>query len=250
MAAALRSLSLLLVWAWPSAASADLLLTPDSVQIDSLFDGAWVRVTGQIPRGKQALVEVFGKRIEEQLLRKGRHWDIWMNVGEVDIEHAPRLYFALTSDPTGFEQDGANAEYGYAALRKRARFKGHEGNWSHKEVFHKFVRLKEHEKLYGEYPGALEITESTGDSAEVSGKFRLPSRVAPGTYQVRLSVLDHGHIVSSETAQFDVEMVGAPAFLASMARKHGALHGLMAVAIALVFGFLVGFVFKEKRREP
>jgi hypothetical protein len=35
------------------------------------------------------------------ILRKGRHWDIWMSVGG-DIEDAPCLYFALSTEPDAF----------------------------------------------------------------------------------------------------------------------------------------------------
>jgi hypothetical protein len=43
-------------------------------------------------------------------------------------------------------------------------------------------------------------------------------------------------------------MAGLPAFLASLARQHGAMHGLLAIVIAVIFGFLAGIVFKRKRR--
>jgi len=245
----LGALSLLLVVARPSPALADLRLTPDSVRIGAFFDGEWVRVSGEIPRGSQAIVEVVGKRIEEQLLRKGRHWDIWMNVGEIDIEHAPCLYFGLTTDPSEFTRAGADAEFGYTALQKRACFAGDVARWSHDEIFSKFVKLKEREKLYGLFPGALRVAYSEGDRSRIEGKFRIPSRVAPGTYQVRLSVVNHGRILDSESAELRIRIGGMPAFLASMAHAHGALYGVLAVAIALVFGFLVGFVFKGRRRR-
>jgi hypothetical protein len=64
-------------------------------------------------------------------------------------------------------------------------------------------------------------------------------------YQVRLSIVEGGRVMDLETAHLGVCMVGLPAFLTSHAREHGALHGLLAVSIAVVFGFLVGVEFRR-----
>jgi hypothetical protein len=221
---------------------------PERVQIGAFFDGARIRVSGEIPAGRSAVVEVMGKRLEEQLLRKGRHWDIWMNVGEIDIEDAPNLYVVLSTDPSDLSRADTDAEFGYSALERQVSFVGDVQGLTRPEIFRRFVALKESEKLYVQLPGALKLTGASGDLSIVEGTFRIPSRVAPGDYQVRLSVVEHGRIMHSESARLAVRMVGLPAFLASLAREHGALHGLLAILIAVLFGFLVGVVFRRKRR--
>ena len=50
-------------------------------------------------RNVQAVLSVRGKKIEEEMMRKSRHWDLWMNSGEVDIYDTPMLFIALSSDP-------------------------------------------------------------------------------------------------------------------------------------------------------
>ena len=52
-----------------------------------------------LPAGSQAVLTIRGKRIDEEMMRKSRHWDLWMNSGEVDIDNAPLLYIASSSDP-------------------------------------------------------------------------------------------------------------------------------------------------------
>jgi hypothetical protein len=242
----ISALSLLLVAPWPHAARADLRLIPDSIPIGALFSGMRVRVVGEIPAGSNAVVEVIGKRIEEQVLRKGRHWDIWMNEGQIDIENSPSLYLALSTDPSAFSRWGADAQYGYAALQERASFTGDTAGMTGSEVFQQFVDLKEQENLYRLLPGALEVSPSDGSRMSVEGTFRIPSRVTPGDYLVRLSVVRQGRRLQSETAHLVIHMVGLPAFLAALARRHGALYGLLAIAIAVIFGFLVGVLFKRR----
>jgi hypothetical protein len=242
----ISALSLLLVAPWPHSVRADLHLIPDSIPIGAFFSGMLVRVMGEIPAGSNAVVEVIGKRIEEQVLRKGRHYDIWMNEGQIDIENSPSLYLALSTDPSGFSRWGADAQYGYTALKKRASFTGDTAGMTRSEIFHEFVDLKEHENLYGLLPGSLEVSPSAGNRMSVGGTFRIPSRVTPGDYRVRLSVVRQGRKLRSETAHLVIHMVGLPAFLATLARRHGALYGLLAIAIAVIFGFLVGVLFKRR----
>jgi len=232
---------------FPSWAAAGVRLVPDSIHIGAFFSGETVRVSGEIPSGSRAIVEVIGQRIEEQLLRKGRHWDIWMNVGEIDIEDAPYVYFALSTDPAEFSGSGEKAEFGYAALKRRIDFRGDVQGMTRAEIFRRFIDLKEEENLYGQQPGALKVSGAPGDLATVEGSFRIPTRIPSGDYAIRLSVVDRGRLLQSETARLYVRMKGLPAFLSSLSRRHGALYGLFAVAIAAIFGFLVGVAFRRGR---
>jgi len=72
------------------------------------------------------------------------------------------------------------------------------------------------------------------------------ARVAPGTYEVRLSVIGEGGVQGTETSDLDVSLVGLPALLSGLAREHGASYGIVAVVVAAVFGFLVGVVFNRR----
>ena len=240
-------LSGLLIMPGAPAAAAGLRLIPDSIRIGPFFSGASLHVSGEIPAGSRAIVEIIGKRIEEQLLRKGQRWDIWMNVGEIDIEDAPYVYLALSTDPAEFSGPGADAEFGYAALKKRIYFRGDVQGLARAEIFRWFIKLKEEEGLYSQEPGALKESGRSGETAIVEGSFRIPSRIPPGDYVVRLSVVDHGRLLHSEHVRLGIRMTALPALLTSLSLRHGALHGLLAVAIAVIFGFLVGVAFKRGR---
>jgi hypothetical protein len=238
-------LLLALVAPSPGAAGANLRVTPDAIEIGTFFSGARVEVSAEIPTGSDAVIEVLGKKLEEQLLRKGRHWDIWMNVGEIDIEGAPSLYYVLSSNPESFSRVAADSSFGYLSLTKRIAFVGDVKGLKRMRIFDEFIKLKESEKLYGEYPGQLEVSHLAGDRSRVRGSFRIPSKVAPGDYLVRLSVHEDGRPVVTETASLDVAMVGLPAFLTMLALQHGALYGLLAVTVAVAFGYFTGLVFRK-----
>ncbi len=53
-----------------------------------------------------------------------------------------------------------------------------------------------------------------------------------------------GKVVSSTCTDLTVEMVGFPALMAHLAYQHGVAYGVLAVVIAIVTGFAMGFLFK------
>lgn len=50
--------------------------------------------------------------------------------------------------------------------------------------------------------------------------------------------------MSHNCADLTVALVGFPAWLAQLAYQHGAAYGVLAVVIAIVTGFAMGFIFK------
>jgi hypothetical protein len=79
----------------PSSAPCNSLQTlsvvPNKIRIGVFFDGAEISVSAKIPKDCEAVVVVRGKEVEEDLMRKGRRWELWMNVGEIDVDGAPCL---------------------------------------------------------------------------------------------------------------------------------------------------------------
>jgi hypothetical protein len=228
-------------------ADVDIQVIPDSIQIGTFFCGAQVKVSAEIPNGSEAVIEVLGNNIEEQLFRKGRYWVIWMRVGEIDSEGAPCLYFAMSTNPETLSQASADAPWGYKALQKRVSFLGDVKGMRGARIFEEFIKLKETEKLYGLFPGALKVSQASGGRSVLKGAFTIPSRVAPGTYEVRLSVIRNGRLLQSKSAPLGVRMVSLPALLSSLANEYSALYGLVAVVIAICFGFLTGVMFKRTK---
>jgi hypothetical protein len=241
-------LSLLPIHPSPCAAAVNIQVMPNLIQVGTFFDGTRVKATAEISRGSDAVIEVVGKETGEQLLRKGRFWVIWMNMGEIDVEGAPCLYLAMSTKPGSLSQAGVDAPCGYNVLQKRVSFSGGVGGFSRSKIMKEFIKLKESEKLYGVFPGALKVSHPVdGDRSVVQGTFTIPSRVAPGTYWVRLSVIRNGRMVKSESVPLEIRMVSMPALLSSLAYEHGALYGLLAIVVAVFFGYFTGVVFKRTR---
>ena len=243
--AAWLGLVVLLAGALPARAAEPMLtISPALVQIGAFFNGATVTVSGTIPAGTQAVLEVMGSSAEEHLMRKGRRGGLWMNVGEIQVQDAPSLYLVMSTAKELLTAAPAEATWGYRALEKRLVFRGKIEPVERREFLQQFLELKESEEIYASWPGALKVEAASGGASQVTASFPVPTNIRPGSYKVCLSVIQDGKAVSHTCTDLKVEMVGFPAWLADLAYQHGAVYGVLAVVIAIVTGFAMGFLFK------
>ena len=214
------------------------------MQIGAFFDGQTVTVSGTIPAGTQAVLEVMGSSAEEHLMRKGRRGGLWMNVGEIKVQDAPSLYLVMSTAKELLTAAPAEATWGYRALEKRIAFSGKIEPAERQEFLKQFLELKESEHIYASWPGALKVAAASGGASPVTASFPVPTNIRPGTYKICLSVIADGKAVSNTCTDLTIEMVGFPALMAKLAYQHGAAYGVLAVVLAIVVGFAMGFLFK------
>jgi hypothetical protein len=238
-------LGLLLVGVLPArAADPGLKISPSTVQIGTFFNGQSVTVSGTIPAGAQAVLEVIGSSAEEHFMRKGRRGPLWMNVGEIKVQDAPSLYLVMSTAKELLTAAPPTATWGYRALENRIVFSGKIEPAERQEFLKQFIELKESEQIYASWPGDLKVAAVSGGASPVTASFPLPTNIRPGAYKVCLSVIADGKVVSNTCADLTVEMVGFPAMMAKLAYEHGAAYGVLAVVLAFVVGFALGFLFK------
>ncbi|MBU4234661.1 MAG: TIGR02186 family protein, partial [Desulfobacterales bacterium] len=190
------------------------------------------------------VIEITGPAATEHLMRKGRRGGLWMNVGGLEVQGAPSLYLASSTTPPLLKVPPEEATWGYPALKKQIRFAGRVEQREREMFLDQFFQLKESEEVYAIFPGTLKVKGGSGDSQTVTGAFPLPTKVKPGAYRVCLTVVQGGQVIAKQCSDLKVAMVGFPAMLASLAYEHGATYGILAVIIAIVTGFAMGYLFK------
>jgi len=211
------------------------------VEISSFFHGREVTVTGTLPAGHRAVVEVVGPVGEEHLMRKGRRGPLWMNVGEVTVSGAPSLYLVLSS---AADLVAGASPWGFQALRQHISLAGKVEKNERAEFQEQFLELKKSERLYAASPEGLKLSPTGNGQLKVTGKFWLPANVKPETYKVCLTAVLKGQAVDRQCTDLAVQMIGFPALLMSLAYQHGAIYGILAVVIAIFTGFIMGYLFK------
>jgi len=228
-----------------AADSSNISVEPNSLHIRETFRGAPVNITADIPKGASAVVEVKGASHDQSLLRQGRRGGLWMSVGEVKVLGAPSLYLLMSTTDMKSMSD-ISSQFGYDALKNQVEFQGSIPREGPDNLFGQLVKLKESEGLYGIFPGSLKTVSTSKGRSIIQGELDLPSDIAPGTYRISLSVLNSGNLLEQSDTEFPVEMRGLPALLNTLAHEHATIYGFLAVFIAIVTGFAMGFVFKGK----
>lgn len=229
---------------WAEGKNPDI--KPEVVTILSFFSGVQMHITCKLPPNSQAVLSVRGKRIEEELMRKSHRWELWMNGGEVDIDNAPILYIAFSSEPGLLSRSRDEFPWGYDALEKEVRFTGALKRSEQNTIFNEFVQLKERYNLYRLYPGGLKITRISPDQREAAAYFHLPSRVRPGIYHVTLWIIRNGSVIDRRDDSFEVRLQGLPALMLSLVMRHGVFYGFIAVVLAMIVGMLAGLAFHRR----
>jgi hypothetical protein len=225
------------------AESATLQVTPDVVEVSSFFQGRNVTVTGTLPEGLGAVVEVTGPTTEEHLMRKGRRGPLWMNVGAINVTGAPSIYLVLSSTADLLKGQGAST-WGFPSVTGKLSLSGDLKPDEHAMFKQQFLELKESQQLYASMPGGLKVSPAGDGRQKITGKFWLPSNIKPDKYKVCLTTVKEGQQVGQVCTDLGVQMVGFPAFLMTMAYQHAALYGLLAIIIAIVVGAIMGYLFK------
>jgi hypothetical protein len=240
-------LTLLLVAPYEAQSSPqDFHLTPSNLSIGTFFGGVSIRVEALIPNGCQAVIEVNGKDLQEDLMRKGRHWDLWMNTGEIHVNGVPNLYYLMSTDPQLLQFPPQGDQWGYSSLRKDISFTGQLKQTEDAKLFKEFINLKEGQGLYHILPGGLKTTISDPKQHVVQGDIDFSPRTPPGIYTIRIFVLKGRNVIERRKEYVHVKLTGIPALINRLSSQHDYLYGFLAVFIAASFGLLSGFVFKSK----
>ncbi len=226
------------------SSSTGLTLSPPVIEMGTFFKGARLTVIADIPPKTQTVMEVVGCEANEHLMRKGRRGGLYLNVGELEVWGVPKVYLVMSSEAGLLTGRGAEYPWGLEALRKKLNMKGDIASGEKEQLSRDFIRLKESEGLYATLPGAIKMSTGAAGVTQIQGSFSLPAKIPPGTYTVRLVVLQEGEVKEVRQAQFEVKMVGFPAFLAQLAYDQAVIYGLVAIVIAILAGALMGFLFK------
>jgi uncharacterized protein (TIGR02186 family) len=234
-------------WAVPQAQAADvtLKLSPETVEIDTFYNGTNVKVSGVIPAGAEAVVRLNGEGEDLHLKKKGKIAGLlWMNTGDLTFHNAPKVYKLYTSKALADLDNSPAAEFGLAALINRIDISpaGEDKTFLIKE----FVRLKKKEDLYSQKGDAVTFGAPEGGTKAYQAVLTIPSGMKQGTYTVDVAAVQDGRILSIVSAPLELKQISFPAALTKMAFGHAIWYGVMAVVVAILAGLFMGIVIKDK----
>jgi len=219
--------------------SLKLRLEPNVIIIGATYNGASIKVTGEVPQGSEAVIYVTGHRRDTEFKKKGKALGLlWMNIGTVVFHDVPNLYLLFTSDQANIK----SLPIGFEALKKEISITPEPEDKDF--LFREFLKLKTKEGLYSINKGALEYGKSINGTKPFTCNVTLPSKLVPGNYEVHLAAINSGKVIASAKEILKAEEKGLPNLVASLAFQHSTTYGVLATVIAIIAGLIMGIIFK------
>lgn len=241
----------ILQFAFAGAASAMLTIKANhnDIKIDFFYHGSTVSVSGEANSGADLIIKITAPEGRQSLRKKGKVGGmLWMNVGNLQFEHMPNLYFVhSTKNIDEILAPGETDSYviGYPALKKHVEILPAADENEKSKWFDEFVKFKEYSNLYSTSSGKISTMTKAHGRQEYHILLPWPYQAAPGEYTVTVYAVKDKKVVEEADTRVHVEQVGAIKTLAGVAKNKAALYGILSIGIALGAGFGVGMVFRK-----
>jgi uncharacterized protein (TIGR02186 family) len=217
----------------------------EQVDVDIRYRGEEIQLFGEVQPRADVLIQVITPLETVKVHKKGRVLGfLWMDVKQAEISNVPGAYQEISSTTldrlSPKIQESTQIDGNYRFVREMAQV--NPADEDAQFLVDGYIKAKEKQKLYGHHEKAVGIIKGRLFRAE----FQLPSRAPIGEYRLEIYTIKGDQLVGHGTATLRVEQIGMQQWITQMAKEHGGLYGLIAVAIALVAGFGVGLIFKGR----
>ena len=244
--AALAAIGLLA--AAPARAELTAKANHDHITVDFLYHGSTVGVRGIADPDADLIIKIAAADGHEVLNEKGKKVGVlWMNVGKLQFEHAPKLYEIHSTKAVSELLPDAEADryvVGYPALARHMAIEPLTSEQEKAKWFGEYVKFKEASNLYATSAGKITFSQKDG-KREYYINTPWPFQAPPGDYVATVYAVKNGKVVETAESKILVEQVGGVKYLATMAKNHGSLYGLLSILAALGAGFGVGLIFRK-----
>lgn len=217
-------------------------LSSHEISITTGFAGTELLLFGATEGEGDVIVVVRGPAGPATVRRKSRVLGIWINTDSVRFEGVPSFYRVASSRP--LDQVGTPGmrqrhQIGVGAVNARPP----EGTPPERlsEFRDGLVRAKLREGLWDDTPGQVSFMGPKLFRTTIS----FPPNVPTGIYNVEVFLVKDGREIGAQTAPMRVKKTGIGARIYDFAHRHAALHGLVAVLIALAAGWAASVAFRR-----
>lgn len=242
----------LLVWAcwalWlagmPPARAEPLVadLSDHLIAITTGFAGTEVLLYGATEGEGAVVVVLRGPDGEVTVRRKERIAGIWINRDEVVFENVPVFYRVAASQPLA-EIVTPNLQGRLHIGLDQLRFRIREAVAAEEAAAFRagLIRNKERQGLYSAAIGQVSFLGPRLFRTRIN----LPANVPTGSYTVEVFLIREGQVLAAQTTPLFVSKVGVGADIFEFAHAHAFVYGMIAVAVAVLAGWLGSIAFRR-----
>ncbi|MBW3097457.1 TIGR02186 family protein [Pseudohoeflea sp. DP4N28-3] len=230
----------------------DIGISTHEIAIASDFSGADITVFGAIDGADQFLlaigsydviVALEGPRKPATVRRKERVAGIWINRHSTSFEPIPASYSISSTRPLDkIAPPLALAAHDVGINNIRLSPTGALGDGSRIAEFREALRrIMQASGLYQRDPSGVQFISQSLFRASV----RLPASIPVGLHTVRAELYRHGEFVTERRIHLRVVKTGLEQFTYNLAHRHAFLYGCLAVAFAILTGWLSSIIFRK-----
>ena len=188
-------------------------------------------------------IVVRGPPVPITVRKKARVAGIWVNTKSVRFETAPGFYAVATSAPIAKlidERTAAIYEIGVGSLQLSPASGNSAGETE--EFERGLIDLRRRAGLFAEHEGDVGVTQNVLYRARIA----IPSAVPVGDYSAQIFLIRRGTVIAVSETPITIDKSGFERWVYVFSRSYGLLYGLVAVALALLAGWLAGLIVRRR----
>jgi uncharacterized protein (TIGR02186 family) len=217
-------------------------LSSHLIAITTGFTGTDVLLFGAVEEAGDVVVVVRGPVGDAAVRRKDRIAGVWVNAERLDFRDVPSYYAVAASRPLsdiGTPALLARHGIGLDFLRLTP---AEDVSEARAQPFRSaLVRIKQSDNLFSAEVGRVTFLGQRLFRTSVA----FPANVPVGSYLVEVLLVRDGEVVSAQTTPLIISKVGFGADLFDFAHNQAALHGLVAILVALMAGWAAHLIFRR-----
>ena len=216
------------------------------------FEGSEILVFGAVRREAplpeegelHVIVTIEGPPTPAVIWRKARRLGIWVNVESMRIRAAPSFYAVASTGPLD-RILSLDSDLRHRISTRLAIFEAREdATVANPAAFSDaLVRIRQNENLYQKLETSVMLERDTLFSTTIS----LPKNLVEGTYATRVFLVRDGAVIDRFDTEIDVQKAVLERWLYNMAYEQPYLYGVLALTLALFFGWGASAAFRVLR---
>lgn len=230
-----------------TAESGKLTVQPEVLDIGTFYSGGQVTISGEVQKGQDVVLEIAGPAANGEFDLKGRVGPFWMTNGRAEMDGAPAMYALLLPGGRNWQRKASSLGLGFKNLKKKVAIQS--AIVPPDELFNMFLELKKSEGLYVVEDNAVAYAAGNNGFRRFTATCRFPRSTVAGNYTIKATPIANGAKCQALTRSFLVDEVGFGRLVYDLATNQRLAYGILAVAVALFAGAVMGLLFKGGGRH-
>ena len=204
-----------------------------------------VRRDGPLPEGPlDVVISVEGPPLPAVIWRKARRAGIWVNTESQEVRAAPS-YYAVASTAPLRDILSPDADLTHRISTRLAIFEARTAPEARDPAAftEALIRIREDEGLYQSRENAVALERDTLFSTRMT----LPKNIVEGRYAARVFLVREGDVIDVFETVIDVQKAVLERWLFNLAYRQPFLYGLLALGLAVFFGWGASAAFRLMR---